>query len=56
MGCNENYEGELMYTIDQIMNMTPEEFAKNWNNGKIQDASLTLLGYREPSEEDEFDL
>jgi hypothetical protein len=41
-----------MFTYDEIINMTPEEFSKNWRNNKIQDASLKLLGAREMTEED----
>lgn len=42
-----------MFTEKEIMNMSTEEFAKNWKEGKIQDAGLKLLGAREMTPEDE---
>ena len=45
-----------MFTFDEILNMTPEEFSENWKNNKIQDASLKLLGRRELTEADKQHL
>ena len=42
-----------MFTEQEIMEMSPEEFAKNWRNNKIQDASLKLIGARPMTPEDE---
>lgn len=33
-----------MFTLEEIENMSLKEFTKNWNNGKIQEATLVLLG------------
>lgn len=41
-----------MLTLEEIMNLTPEEFTKNWNNNHIQDSSLKLIGHREMTEDD----
>jgi hypothetical protein len=49
-------EGGTMFTYDEIIEMKPEDFAKNWRNGSIQDASLKLIGAREMTEEDEAHL
>ena len=35
-----------MLNLDDIMALTPEEFAKNWNDNTVQDSSLKLIGDR----------
>lgn len=50
-----------MLTFDEMINMTPEEFSKNWKTNQIQDSCLKLLGRREMTDEDkkhidEFEL
>ena len=45
-----------MLSYDEIINMTPEEFSKNWKNDNIQDSCLKLLGRREMTEEDKREL
>lgn len=41
-----------MLTLDEILEMTPEEFSKNWKNNNIQDSSLKLLGCLEMTDEE----
>lgn len=41
-----------MFTLEELMNMSTEEFSKNWKNGSIQDSSLKLLGAREMTDEE----
>lgn len=45
-----------MLSLDEIMNLTPEEFTAKWNSNEIQDSSLKLLGCREMTEEDKIHL
>ncbi len=45
-----------MFTYDEIMNMSPEDFTKNWKNNSIQDSSLKLIGAREMTPEDKTDM
>jgi hypothetical protein len=39
-----------MFTLDEIMNMTPKELKENWE--EVADSSLKLLGAREMTEQD----
>lgn len=41
-----------MHTLDEMINMSKEDFVKNWNNGSIQDSSLKILGAREMTEDE----
>lgn len=45
-----------MHSLDEIMNMSPEEFTKNWNDGSIQDSALKIIGAREMTEDEKEQL
>lgn len=45
-----------MHSLEDMMNMSKEEFAKNWRNGSIQDASLKLLGARDITEDEKNEI
>lgn len=42
-----------MFTQKEIMEMSKEEFTKNWNSGEIQRSALVLIGAYEVIEEEE---
>jgi hypothetical protein len=45
-------KGEMMFTLEEMMEMSKEDFVKNWKNGSIQDSGLKLLGAREMNDEE----
>jgi hypothetical protein len=42
-----------MFTLEEIQNMSQEEFTKNWKSGEIQRSALVLIGAYEEIKEDQ---
>lgn len=43
-----------MYSLEEIMNMTPDELEENWD--QVADSSMKLIGAREMTEAEKQEL